>query len=614
MKKYLVVFTVLIAMLLLPGDMQAQEGDVVNYGHISYMEANPTIIRLDGIKQDAVVNLPIVPGDVIVTGDKAKCEFQFANGTVMRIGANSRVKVVTILANTLTTKWKITTLNLKKGSLYALSNTYNREKFQVITPNAAINLKSNTVGTIEYTAAGETNIFTERGKAKVLFGKDEQALQTEVVRSDKGYTVTADHRLKPNTKRNVEFVAWNQYIDRNFQKLHRGQSKVPKQIYRYNKAIIHFAEKFSNLFGEWVYDELFGYVWKPGHKDFAYSHRPFFNANFVTINGQMYVVPQEKWGWAPAHLGTWVWLKKSGWRWIPGNAFSPGLMQMPSYYHSAEYLCGGYFHPSLYYWYTHCYGGWDLYCIHRRYGRTKWRDAYKMKYKKLVKKPALKKMPRAVAKIFKRLDKLPLDRIKKHLGEYTPQMKRPAVEKILLGDWKKHKGGPIVKRKGIAMKKAVAAKPGLVAHKRSTKIHKLKSKTTAPHLALAPDTTIKIDGVKVKGLKWASRMGFRDWSPDRAWARRKGMSLHYARNQVVCPKLRVTSNMLTNGQKRGLRDTRLRALTRHRNSSSRGGGSSYSSSSGTSTSGSGRVAGSGGSSSKGSSTGTGASGGRNAQK
>ena len=115
-------------------------------------------------------------------------------------------------------------------------------------------------------------------------------------------------------------------------KLHKGKSKVPDAIYRYSKAVIFFAEKFSNLYGEWVYDELFGYVWKPAHEDFALSHRPVFHADFVTINAQLYLVPQQKWGWAPAHLGTWVWLKKSGWRWIPGNVFSPGLMQLPSYY------------------------------------------------------------------------------------------------------------------------------------------------------------------------------------------------------------------------------------------------------------------------------------------
>jgi hypothetical protein len=127
-------------------------------------------------------------------------------------------------------------------------------------------------------------------------------------------------------KRDIDFMAWNEYVDNHFRELHSGISKLPPKLKFGNAALTYWAEKWSSLFGEWIYDELFGYVWRPADDRFAHAERPFFHADFIRVNGQLFLVPQQQWGWVPAHMGTWVWLKR-GWTWIPGDWFHNGVVE-----------------------------------------------------------------------------------------------------------------------------------------------------------------------------------------------------------------------------------------------------------------------------------------------
>ena len=198
--------------------------------------------------------------------------------------------------------------------------------FQIITPNAAVKLESRTAATIRFNADLSTSLFSDAGKFEVLYGAESRSLKKLKVKSGQAYVIDADNTMAPcSEKRNLEFVAWNEYVDRHFKELHFGISNVPPKLKFGNSALQYWAEKWSSRFGEWIYDDLFGYVWKPAAEQFANSARPFFNADYVRINGQLFLVPQESWGWVPAHMGTWVWQNR-GWTWIPGDWFHSGVV------------------------------------------------------------------------------------------------------------------------------------------------------------------------------------------------------------------------------------------------------------------------------------------------
>ncbi len=529
------LFLAVLWVTVLPGKLFPVDAGGSIYGHISFVEGETTVIREDKTEHQAVVNLPIAPGDQIFTGEKGRCELQFDNGTIIRLDKDTRLNVTTVLAPSLTSRWKITTLHLMRGQVCSMNQSYDQEMFQVITPNAALDLKRRSTAYIRLQENGDTFVFAERGKFNAMYGESIQYVKTETLRSGSGYLLTADHQMRINEgKRDLDFVAWNEYVNRNFMDLHYGISKVPRKIYRYTKGLVYWAEKWSSLYGEWVYDELFGYIWKPADEIFAMSHRPFFFANYVRINGKLFVVPQQPWGWMPAHMGTWVWMKKGGWHWIPGSAFSAGVSW-------------GNCFPTLGYWVDRCYGSSDLYYIYRNHGVGAWRRAYTDIYGTTVKHPRLNFAPEEIRNIFKKMNHMPVMTLIERLGKQFPST---AIEREKLA--------PIFK----SLKPSIGGNPD----KQPAAPIKVKAALTGNQVnpsitTISPVGRDNEPGNGIKNLKEApgnsSRViGFRDWNPDMRWANREGIPVVYSSktNTVICPHLGLSSNTITAGQRASLRD------------------------------------------------------------
>jgi len=505
------LFVFLVAMLALTLPGMAAEVESI-YGHVSFVENQATIIRSDQAEDKAVVNLPLVPGDTIVTSTDGRCELQFDNGTVIRLDKNTSLRITTVQAPTLSSLWKITTLHLLQGQMYTLPQTYGMEMFQIITPNAAVKLKSRTAATIRFDADLSTTLFSDAGKFEVLYGADSKPLKKVKVKSGQAYVIDAANTLAISSeKRNLEFVAWNEYVDRHFKELHFGISKVPPKLKFENNALQYWAEKWSSLVGEWIYDELFGYVWKPADERFAYSARPFFNADYVRINGQLFLVPQETWGWVPAHMGTWVWLNR-GWTWVPGDWFHSGVIDFVDRM--------GHFYPDFNYYFWYTYGGFDLYDIYRRQGNEAWRENYYRKFHKHYKKPPLKDLPLELQKIIKQINKTPLTVVAQRLNA-GQSLSELGAKRIPL---------PVVSPKADFSKKmseGVSPASGKGVFSKS----------------LAPDRTASVKS-KIEANGELKNLAGRDWNPDSRWATRHGYSINYSssRNAVICPELHISSD------------------------------------------------------------------------
>ncbi len=539
MKKSFLFLMVLLALVVFTGDAYASGAESI-YGHISYIEGKPLVTRADQTQDEAVVNLPIAPGDIISTGPKARCEFQFDNGTVMRLDKNSKLKIVTILAKTLTSKWKVTTLKLLEGKLYSLNQSYNQERFQVLTPHAAVDLKRGSTSTIQL-KDDATLLFSDRGKFRFMYGDKDKGLHTENIGKGDGFMVSAKQEIKKTTRRDIDFRAWNTYINKNFKELHYGISKLPKKIYKFPKGIVEWAEKWSTMFGDWVYDELLGYVWKPANRNFAYSARPFIHAKYVNVNNEMFLVPTQPWGWAPAHLGTWVWMDW-GWTWVPGSAFNPGLVR--SIFPNSPMFQYGFYSGTLNFWLDEIYGGYDHYCTYRRHGARAWHDSLAKIGKTGLSRPSLKNVPKDIRLILNKLNKAPLAVVKKRLGVTKPEMSAPVTKTPV--------DGPIP---GVAINKPVnSAGTDIQADPAVHAIARLKYNMVSKDKNVEKKKSRLLAGIgrDVSKLPYA----YRDWNPDLRWAMKKGVDVFYSSrtNQMVAPKLKLFSNRITAAQRSHLKN------------------------------------------------------------
>jgi hypothetical protein len=312
------------------------------FGHISYTEVkndgkDPMVIREGEEKPEiAVLNLPLIPGDTIRTPEGRRCEIQFDTGTIVRLDFATELKIETIMANSLSTKNKISNLLLNKGMIYIQYKRYNRpEIFQVVTPNAAIKLKHKTVAMVNAREDGKTDIHMRFGEIYVLYGPDENNLEGRTIKKSGELTISRDHKaVEGEYEDYADFESWNMNMNENFEELHQGKNFIPAPIQNLPPAVFYFAQKYSTLYGEWVWNSLYGYVWRP-FLDSYYpggNWQPFYYGQWRELNGEIFWVPEETWGWVPYHLGFWFWDEKLGWLWRPGSTFAPAWVVWDFYY------------------------------------------------------------------------------------------------------------------------------------------------------------------------------------------------------------------------------------------------------------------------------------------
>jgi len=312
------------------------------YGHISYTEAkldgqDPVVLREGQAQAEAaVLNLPLGPGDTIRTTADRRLEVQFDTGTIVRLDFSTELRIETVLAQSLSASAGLSNLVLNRGRIFIMYKQYDsREVFQVLTPLAALKLGHNTVAVVRAADDGSTDAQVRAGKANVMFGPNEKDLQKQTLKSRERLTIVSPAQFERGAYlAGSEFELWNDEINARFEELHKGQSALPKPIQKLPPAVFYFAQRFGNHYGEWIWDDLYGYVWRPflNRMDYPWGWAPYFYGRWSSLGGQLYWVPEEPWGWIPYHLGIWQWDKKLGWVWLPGSLFAPAWVDWEFFY------------------------------------------------------------------------------------------------------------------------------------------------------------------------------------------------------------------------------------------------------------------------------------------
>jgi hypothetical protein len=304
----------------------------VYFGHISYTEIqkdefDPLVFGAYNLPpKKAILNFPLGAGDSVRTSSERRCEIQFDTGTILRLDYDTEIQIETILAPSLTSGSKISNIVLKHGQVYFMyKRTIRQEIFQVLTPNAAVKLDDNSVSAIKL-EDGLSQVWVDEGKVRILYGPDKKHTDTHKLKKGRIASVTPDHQLlKLTGGLDQEFHSWNKNMNADFLEMHKGKTPLPKPIQRLPKAVFYFAQKYSNIHGEWLWDNFYGYVWRPFYNDhYPWGNwSPYYYGQWHMTNDQLFWIPMESWGWVPYHLGLWIWNKNKGWLWLPGSAFAP---------------------------------------------------------------------------------------------------------------------------------------------------------------------------------------------------------------------------------------------------------------------------------------------------
>ncbi len=547
------------------------------FGHITYVEMpesgnSPVIIRAGReAAEEAVLNVPIIPGDVIMSQD-GRVELQFDNGTIVRLDKNTEIKVETILAPSLSSMKKVSNLVLSKGRAYLMYKRYDSfELFQVITPQTAVKLDHHAVAMLQVAEDGRTEVAVRNQKAYLMTGSGgpKNRLEETVVEKGKKVVVKSTGEVQlGDYAATDDFLAWNEEINANFDFYHEA-SVLPQPLQHLPPAVFYFAQRYGSVYGEWVWHDLYGYVWRPFYNDYYPwgTWQPFYHGRWSFIGGSLFWIPEEPWGWVPYHLGLWVWDKNKGWVWIPGSFFAPAWAVWDFYFGYYawrpwtlyDWYLGTTFGP---YGYNYSLGSYYAYFYSQQGSDVSTREVLnKVRKDQLKRSSSSQRVP--VPKELKKITDAVLRELNKGNPEAVELLRRSVTGMLLV---KKDEVSPnLPKEKILRFGEAVergniALSPAPGAQRRET--------MTLPREFINPggkiDAPVKI--IRDEGLSEAkeisSRPGLRDISPaekklsfserrarvadsnpDFRVAFRFGVQITYdsQRNEVRCPELNLGS-------------------------------------------------------------------------
>jgi len=268
---------------------------------VSMIKGDVTVQRGDSNDiVTATMNMPLNPGDKLMTGNNSRAEIQLDFANVLRLADNSSASIATLNRSQIQ-------VQIGEGLAYYSQFRGNEASVEIDSPNVAIqpdkessmSVFVNSGGQTEVTVRhGETTMSTPQGSTRVRTG---QMITVQGTGSDVQYKVT-------DAPAKTDWDAFNQDRDR---LIERADSW--KHTDRY-----YTGTQDLDPYGKWTEVPDYGQVWVPNqgpgwapYSDGSWVWEPYWGWTWVSY---------EPWGWAPYHYGRWF-VYGGNWAWWPGPVY-----------------------------------------------------------------------------------------------------------------------------------------------------------------------------------------------------------------------------------------------------------------------------------------------------
>ncbi len=293
--------------VLLPGLASAQ--DVYRHGRVRHVEGTVTIQRMsESAAEEAVPNLPFLPGDRVWTDRESRGEFQFADGTLLRIDRRTKIEYA---AHEERRGADRIALALWSGDVIVRQRDgWNGPEISIEAPGGLyVNLTEGGVYRVGL-EAGETRIAVYEGEATVEGDRRVRVRAGEQVWA-RGAEI--EEPAETLNRRDLDdFARWDEGRQ-------GGQAWARERSEYLPDEVSVYAPELEEH-GAWYYEVEVGHVWRPY---VGGSWRPYWDGRWVWTAYGWTWVPNETWGWAVSHYGRWGWSVRLGWYWIPSSGWGP---------------------------------------------------------------------------------------------------------------------------------------------------------------------------------------------------------------------------------------------------------------------------------------------------
>lgn len=277
----------------------------------------------------AYINMPIVEGMRIVTGNSGRAEIQFTDGSVARLAPNSSLLVSSLGGandGILTARLRALT-----GLTYYEFNTQGNQYSLAIGQESVIP-SGNAVIRVDMDNL-PYQLADMQGGLQLLNGNN------FIVSLQSGQTVNFNpsdpemYQLSDSVPPN-SWDQWNANRDADLAQLASASSQ--------SESSDNSAWNELNAYGDWYSVPGYGEGWAPSGVSSSWDPYGYGWWGYYPSWGYTWISGYP-WGWWPYHCGYWNWFTGPGWMWFPGNCGWGGfggawypttyIQSVPPHYH-----------------------------------------------------------------------------------------------------------------------------------------------------------------------------------------------------------------------------------------------------------------------------------------
>lgn len=308
--KGLIWFFLLVLALLLVPFLHADDepGSSARIVRVSYVEGHVQVSHQQGGGyQNVTLNVPLVQGDIVRTGDDGWVEIQLENGSVIRLAPASQLTFS--LLSRFPSGATATEVSLDDGEAgFAVAAGSDDGPFRVNVRGRTISPKRSSRFRITSDNSDPLEVVVWKGELGIF---DRDASREVAVKSQEVFTLDPqdpDHYSLEKGAQADALDSWANQRDQYLTTFASNNTNV-QAPYQYGISDMNYYGQYYNVTG-------CGYCWQPYGVGLNWD--PFMNGYWDSCPGGFTWVSAYPWGWMPYRFGQWVFVPGFGWMWQPG--------------------------------------------------------------------------------------------------------------------------------------------------------------------------------------------------------------------------------------------------------------------------------------------------------
>jgi hypothetical protein len=301
----------------------------------AFADSQARIVRLSQVDGDvqidrnlgqgyekAFINLPVTQGAKLRTGQGARAEIEFEDGSSLRLTPGTVLEFPELALRD--SGARSSSVQLQQGTAYLNFKGDKGEEFVLGFGRESLTLKKPSHLRLELRDASATvAVFNGAVEVNGASGKvdvEKKHSATFDLAGSAPYTLA--NNLEPDP-----YDDWDKQQDKYHQQ-YRANSYSP---YGYGASDLNYYGSFYNIPG-------YGMMWQPYLVGAGWD--PFMNGAWMWYPGAGYAwISSYPWGWTPYRYGSWTYVNSYGWFWQPGRTWTgwntvPRIVNPPQHFNA----------------------------------------------------------------------------------------------------------------------------------------------------------------------------------------------------------------------------------------------------------------------------------------